>query len=154
FAGNPRGKDSLAREAIEMARRVGDARALANVLSATAWAIGSPDDLDERLARADELIRLASEARDEWLAAAGHMWRAGYYLEMGEMAAVDREIEGQERSAETGRHAVHRWLAALNRGASAFLEGRFDECGALAEQAMGRTGEVPLFETLLLSWRG
>src|SRR5262249_53166418 len=77
FSGNPKGKDSLARGAIEMARRVGDARALADVLSATTWAIGGPDDLDERLARADEMIRLASEARDEWLAAEGHMWKAG-----------------------------------------------------------------------------
>jgi hypothetical protein len=154
FAGTPKGKDSLAREAIEMARRVGDVRALANVLSATAWAIGGPDDLDDRLARADELIRLASEARDEWLAAEGHMWKAGYYLEIGDMAAVDREIEGQERSAETRRQAVHRWLAAMNRGASAFLEGRFAECVALAEQAMGPTGELPLYEALLLSWRG
>src|SRR5262249_56924788 len=98
FAGNPRGKDSLAREAIEMARRVGDARALANVLSATAWAIGGPDDLDERLARADELIRLASEARGDVLAAEGHMVEAGDYRETGGIAAVDRRVGGPERA--------------------------------------------------------
>src|SRR5262249_31543521 len=153
FAGNPTGEGSLARGAIEMARRVGDARALANVLSATGWAIGGPDDLEERLARADELIRLASEARDEWLAAEGHMWKAGGYLEMGDMAAVDREIEGQERSAEIRRHPLHPWLATLNRWACAFLGGPFDECGALAEQA-GPFGQVLLNETLLLSWQG
>src|SRR5262249_32763632 len=154
FAGNPRGKDSLAREAIEMARRVGDTRPLANVLSATAWAIGRPDELDERLARADGLIRLATGGRAGRLRAARHLVQGGERRRTRRQAARDRGIEGQERAAETGRHAVHRWLAALNRGASAFLEGRFDECAALAEQAMGPTGEVPLYETLLQSWRG
>src|SRR5262249_20758583 len=153
FAGDPKGKEARARGAVAMARRVGDARALANVLSATVWAIGGPDDLDERLARADELIRLADEARDEWLAAEGHMWRAGCYFEIGDMAAADREMEGSERSADTGRHAVLRWLAELSRGHRAYLEGRLDECDALLEQAESE-GPIPLSETLLLSMRG
>jgi predicted ATPase len=73
FAGNPMGKDVLARSAIEMARRIGDARALAYVLSATPWTIGVPDEIEERFARADELIRLASEVKDERLATEGHI---------------------------------------------------------------------------------
>ncbi len=154
FAGNPKEKDSLARAAIEMARRVGDARALANVLSATTWAIGGPDDLDERLARADELIRLASEARDDWLAAEGHSWKAGCYLEIGDMAAVDREIEGQERFAETSRHGRLRSLAALNRALCAFLEGQFDECEVLVGQATESESEMPLTESLRLGFQG
>jgi tetratricopeptide (TPR) repeat protein len=154
FVGNPKGNDSLARAAIEMARRVGDARALAYVLSATTWTTGGPDDLDDRLARADELIRLAGEARDEWLAAEGHLWRVGCCLEIGDMAAVDREIEGQERSADNARHALLRWLAALNRGACAFLEGRLDECDALMAQTIESDSEMLLTETVRMGLQG
>jgi tetratricopeptide (TPR) repeat protein len=130
------GMKPLARAAIEMARRVGDARALAYVLNMTPWATGGPDDVDERLARADELIRLAEEAKDERQAFEGHVWKARYYLEIGDIAASDRETDIQERFAETSRQAFPRWTAFLNRGARAMLEGRFDEGEGLIQQAL------------------
>ena len=136
FAGNPVGKDSLARAALEMARRVGDARALAYVLGTTPWSIGSPDDVVERLARADELIRVATEAGDERLAAEGHAWKAGYYLEIGDIEAADRETAIHEHFAETSRHVYHRWMATMTRGARALLAGHFEEGDALMQQAL------------------
>src|SRR5262249_33228967 len=136
YAGTPEGTEPLARAAIEMARRVGDPRALAYVLSATPWAIGGPDDVAERLMRADELIRLADEAGDERLAAEGHSWKAGYYLEIGDIAAADRELATQQRLAETSRQAYYRWTAALNQGGRAVLDGRFDESERLFEQRL------------------
>src|SRR5262249_19842058 len=51
----PQAAGSLARAAIEMARRVGDRGALAYVLDAAPWATWGPDNLDERLALAEEL---------------------------------------------------------------------------------------------------
>jgi tetratricopeptide (TPR) repeat protein len=122
------------------------------VLSATPWTIGVPDDIAERFARADELIRLASEVKDERLANEGHIWKAGYYLELGDIAAVDREAEIQERLAERSRHAFHRWVTKLMRGGRAFLEGRFDEC----EVEFLRPPESDALdsETLLLGWQG
>src|SRR5262249_45413734 len=136
YAGNPEGTEPLARAAIEMARRVGDPRALAYVLSATPWAIGGPDDVAERLMRADELIRLADEAGDERLAAEGHTWKAGYYLEIGDIAAADRELATQQRLAETSRQAYYRWTAALNQGGRAVLDGRVDESERLFERGV------------------
>jgi tetratricopeptide (TPR) repeat protein len=151
FVGNPAGKEPLARAAIAMARRVGDTRALADVLSATWWATGGPDDLAEQLARADELIRLATEAGDERLAAEGHVWKAGYFLQIGDVAAMERETEIQERFARTSRHAFHRTVTMLNQGVRAVLAGRFDECEALTQAV---ETEVRLSGTLLLSWQG
>jgi tetratricopeptide (TPR) repeat protein len=127
FSGDRRGTASLARAAIDMARRVGDRGALAYVLNATPFAAWGPDNLEERLALADELIRLAAELGDVRLAAEGHSWKAHHYLELGDIAALDRETELQERVAETSRQAYVRGLAAARRGTRAFLEGRFEE---------------------------
>jgi tetratricopeptide (TPR) repeat protein len=95
-----------------------------------------PDDVEERLARTDELIRLAEEIRDERLAAEGHAWKARYYFEFGDVAAAERETEIQERFAETSRQTFHRYLAALNRTGCALLEGRFDDGEELVRKAL------------------
>jgi hypothetical protein len=136
FSGDPVGKDQLARAALEMARRIGDPRALAYVLGTTPWSIGGPDDVVERIARADELIRAATDAGDERLAAEGHAWKAGFYLEIGDMDAVDRETEIHVRFAETSRHVYHRWMATMTRGARALLEGHFDAGDGLMQDAL------------------
>ena len=136
FAGDPTGKEQLARAALEMARRVGNVRTLAYVLGTTPWSIGSPDDVVERLARADELIRAATDAGDEQLAAEGHAWKAGYYLEIGDIEAMDRATDIHERFAETSRHVFHRWMTTMNRAARASLEGRFDDADRLMHQAL------------------
>jgi tetratricopeptide (TPR) repeat protein len=151
FAGNPEGTESLARAAIEMARRIGDARALAYVLCTTPLATGGPDDVEERLARADELIRLAEDARDERLAAQGHAWKECYYLESGDVAAADRESEILRRLAETSRQAFPRWVEGVNRGARALLEGRFDEGEGLIQQTLEIAMDIPLTDTSFLS---
>ena len=136
FSGDPVGKDQLGRAALEMARRIGDPRALAYVLGTTPWSIGGPDDVVERIARADELIRAATEAGDERLAAEGHAWKSGFYLELGDMDAVDRETEIHVRFAETSRHVFHRWMATMTRGARALIEGHFDEGDRLMQDAL------------------
>jgi tetratricopeptide (TPR) repeat protein len=126
FVGDPQGRESLGRAAIEMARRVGDKGALAYVLNVSPWAVWGPDNLEEGLAMAEEVIRLAGETGDARLAAEGHMWKAAHLLEIGDIAGFDRETGIQERFAETSRQAFHRWLAALSRGARALLAGRFE----------------------------
>src|SRR5262245_829264 len=83
----PQAAASLARAAIEMARRVGDRSALAYVLDVTPYAIWGPDNLDERLALADELTRLAGEIGDVRLASEAHGWQASHHLELGDIAA-------------------------------------------------------------------
>src|SRR5439155_1211541 len=108
-----------------MARRVGDKSTIAYVLAMTMWATCSLDDLEERAARFEELAHLADESGDDRLAAEGHLWRASAYLEMGDIAAADREMEIQERFGASSRQAYHRYLTACARGSRAFNEGRF-----------------------------
>jgi tetratricopeptide (TPR) repeat protein len=141
---HPQSAASLARAAIEIARRVGDRGALAYVLGATPYAIWGPDNLDERLALADELTRLAGEIGDVRLAAEAHGWKASHHLELGDIAAVDRETEIQEHIAETSRQVYLRAMAAAGRYTRAVLEGRFEE-GEEHIQAAGedRTADSP-----------
>src|SRR5262245_62145174 len=128
---------ALALAAIEMARRVGDRGVLAYVLDATPYATWGPDNLDERLALADELMRLANEIGDARLAAEAHAWRASHYLELGDIAAVDRETEIQEHIAETSRQVYLRRMAAAGRYTRTVLAGRFEE----SEKHISAAGE-------------
>src|SRR5262249_12048452 len=127
-----------------MARRVGDRGALAYVLDATPYAIWGPDNLDERLALADELMRLAGEIGDVRLAAEAHGWKAGHYLELGDIVAVDRETEIQEHIAETSRQGYLRKYAAAGRYTRAVLAGRFEEGeGHIRAAGEDRRGDSP-----------
>src|SRR5262249_3465165 len=138
FTGDPQATRRLAGAAIDMARRVDDQGALAYVLNTTPFAVWGSDTLGERLALVDELIRLADEIGDSRLGAERHAWKACHYLELGDIAAADRETELQERVAETSRQAYPRQLAAGHRGARAFLEGHFEE----AEKHIRAAGEL------------
>src|SRR5262249_2039658 len=125
FGGDPREGRSLAHRAIEMAQQVGDAGALACVLSGTMWATHGPDDIAARLAQVEQLIRLAEGAGDPRFAAEGHHWKASHHLELGDIAAADREMQIVEGIAESSRQAYPRWLLGVMRAARAFVEGRF-----------------------------
>ena len=120
---------SLAREAVEMARRVGDKRALAYVLATTIWALG-PDEHEQVVARLEEVRSLAEENGDERVTAEVHLWKARYYVETGNRSAADREMEIQEQYAAKSRSAYHRWQADLGRAGRLIVEGKFDEAEA------------------------
>jgi predicted ATPase len=55
--GDPRDGRRLARAAVDAARHFADKRALVSVLEAIPWAAWGPDDREERLSAAEELIR-------------------------------------------------------------------------------------------------
>jgi tetratricopeptide (TPR) repeat protein len=140
FLGDPQEGGQLARAAIDMARRVGDKRALVTVLNTAPWATWGLHGAEQRLQMAEELIRLAEEIGDARRAADGHWWKTRHYLEMGDVRAEALEMEAAERLAEGSRHAVPRWVGAMTRAARAFMEGRFDE--AENETRLGQVGEL------------
>ncbi|MGH7819253.1 MAG: ATP-binding protein, partial [Candidatus Binatia bacterium] len=83
-------RDELGRSAVDMARRLGDASTLAHALIGRYWALWGPDDVEERLAIATEVVRLGAAAADDVMALAGHTWRLAAELELGDIEAVDR----------------------------------------------------------------
>jgi tetratricopeptide (TPR) repeat protein len=81
---------ALSAEAVDMARRVGDPATLATALHSRHVALWGPRHLDERLAIASEIIRLAETAGDKEQAARGRHFRIVDLLEQGDMRAAYR----------------------------------------------------------------
>ena len=75
FAGGEQRRVSLSRQAVMMARRIGDPAVLAYTLSCRHLALWGPRDLEERLAIAAEIVGLAGAIGDRELALQGHAWR-------------------------------------------------------------------------------
>jgi tetratricopeptide (TPR) repeat protein len=128
--------DTLSRQAVEAARRIGDDATLAYVLNARHFAAWSTADPEERLALADEAVRLAQNLGDQDLNLQGRTWRLLDLAETGDGIGFDRELEPYERLVEHRRLPKYLGFALALRGLRALWLGRFDEAVARAEAAM------------------
>jgi DNA-binding SARP family transcriptional activator len=131
----------LAHEALKMARRVADKATLASVLASTHRATGGPDTLRESLALAAELGRVADEVGDRRLRALAHTWLLDHLLELGDIEAVERELEALQRLAEARKEHYFKWLVGTFRGSHAHLQGRLEHCETLANVALAHRFE-------------
>jgi tetratricopeptide (TPR) repeat protein len=151
-----RGRLSL--EALDMARRLGDAAALGSALRARWAALWIPDRLDERSALADEMIHLASEAGDREMELLGRARRASCSLEAGNIGAAEGDIAAHARLANELRMPAHQWNSTTMRGMRALLHGSLDEAEQLAEQARSLQPDRPtaqfahLYQLTLIRW--
>ncbi|MCA1569078.1 MAG: AAA family ATPase [Chloroflexi bacterium] len=127
---------ALARQALAIARRVGDKATLADVLATSHWATRALDNVEERLATAKELADLATELNEGKLAALAHSLLSADLLELGEIERAERELGALETLAEALRQRYPRFLAALGRARRAYLAGRLEECEQLAHEAL------------------
>jgi DNA-binding winged helix-turn-helix (wHTH) protein/tetratricopeptide (TPR) repeat protein len=136
-------RDALSLEAILLARRLGNASALAYALYSRRTALWGADGAEERLACADEIVDLAQRAGQRELEIAGRQGRIADCLELGDLARADREFAQYAALAEELRVPQYLWWATTYRGMRALLEGRFEEGERLAQQAMalGQSGQ-------------
>jgi len=132
---------ALSRDAVAMARRLGDRGALLVALYSRHWAAYGPDTLDERLANATEMVTLANEAGDREMSFHGRQVRLSCLLERCDIEPVDRELEAMIALAGELRQPVYRWRTSCLRAMRAIREARFDEAERLAEEAfaIGKT---------------
>jgi tetratricopeptide (TPR) repeat protein len=128
-------KRSLAGQALEMARRIGEPAALSEALAAYHEATWRPDNVAERLAITRELARSAGELGDGALAATAHARIASALLELADIDGSRRELEHLERLAETLQQSYPRWFLAVSRASHAYLEGRLDDCDSFIHAA-------------------
>ncbi|HEX8157704.1 MAG TPA: BTAD domain-containing putative transcriptional regulator [Solirubrobacteraceae bacterium] len=136
YAGVEHDAPVLARQALEMARQVGDKATLADVLASTLWVIRGPDALHESLTWTMELGRLADELRDNTLQALARGWLLDLLLEKGDIDAVQRELEALQQLATTRRERQVTWLLTVIRANHALLDGRLDDFQALAHDGL------------------
>jgi class 3 adenylate cyclase/tetratricopeptide (TPR) repeat protein len=140
FGGPPAQRDALIAEAMACARRAGDPAALAFVLGASHWTLWGPENPEQRLGLATELVQLGESLDERELTLQGHHWRLTDLLEIGDIAAADQELEAHAHLAHELRQPYYLWQTQLRRALRAQMSGDFDDAERLAQQAweMGR----------------
>ena len=136
YAASRERRASMSLEAVEMAQRVGDPAALAYVLIGRHFAMWGPENVEDRLVTATEIVRLAEEAGDQARAIMGHTFRLIDLLEMGDIPGVDVEVEAHQQLAEELRQPLYLWSTAQQQAMRALLDGRFEEGEQFAQQAL------------------
>jgi eukaryotic-like serine/threonine-protein kinase len=130
---------ALSREAIAMARRLGDSEALVTALHCSHWALCAPDMVDDRLANTREMLAVAAETRNQEIAFLAHNARFHCFLELGDAQGIGVEIEAMAQLAERMRQPTYRWHTECLRVIRATLDGRFDDAERLADTALGQS---------------
>ncbi len=138
FLRDPDRAHALGRQAIAIARELGDPGVLAYTLAQRQWTNSRPEQLKERMQGANELLELATRAGDPLLALSGRVWRLCAQLDSGDIAAVDREFQALDSQARELRHPSFLVWASRFEVVRALIDGRFDA----AEQLAMRTYEL------------
>jgi len=135
--------EPTSREAVEVARRLGEAATLGTALRARWMTVWGPDGLEERSAIAGELLGLARAAGDRELELAGRSLRATSSLQSGDIREVEADVAACARLADELQLPAHRWTATTMRAMLAQLRGSLDEAETLAEQARSLQPDAP-----------
>ena len=126
---------ALADEALAMARRIGDRATLASTLSARFLTLMGPEDSDERLQIASDVIALGEEVRDRELVLRGHVWRILSLMELGDWVGAEIELAVHARLADELRDPLHLWYVPLFAATRALLQGHLRDAERFASEA-------------------
>jgi tetratricopeptide (TPR) repeat protein len=145
----------LSSRAVEMARRLGDPATLGYALNGRHRALWGPENAQDRLALAREIIELADRAGDRELALRGRALCVVDLLELGDLVAADAEIAVHAALAQELREPFQLWHAAVWRAMRALCDGRFDDAERLANDAFAagrrlRESDAAQFQTVQL----
>lgn len=127
----PQPRESYAEEAVAIARRLGDAATLGYALDGLFGATYRPDNVEERVRIATEVIRLGKAARDLEVEIWGHLDRLVTFFELGELQHVRDEIAVVRAVAGELRQPEIRWIAGGTDAALALTQGRLQDAEAL-----------------------
>lgn len=133
---SPARRDRLSAEAVAMARRLGDRPALAYALAGRYAAIWGPDNTEELLVIAEEILRLAEEAGEPERALEGHLVRHTALTILGDISGAKAALDAASDLAEELRQVLQRWYVACYRTILALFEGRFDEAEGRIETTL------------------
>jgi tetratricopeptide (TPR) repeat protein len=135
----------LGREAIEMARRRGDAEAILVAAGAGVVTTWAPDNLDERIALSSEVIATGHEMGWVALAHEARVWRSACAEELGEQAAADADLQAVRAWAQTSRQPFFQGLVDMRDAARTLCQGRYAEAERYATTAVQGIGAGPDF---------
>lgn len=130
---------ALSAEAVDMALRLGDPAALVAALHGRHWATFGPDTVHERLENAQQMLLAATAAGEQEAAFLARQPRMHCFLEIGDVAGVDAELDAMGELANKIRQPYYVWHATSLRAMRALLGGRLAE----AERHVSESLTVP-----------
>jgi DNA-binding winged helix-turn-helix (wHTH) protein/tetratricopeptide (TPR) repeat protein len=128
-------RDAATREAVEMARRLGNEPALMAALTLRRWLMSCALHPAQTRAIATELIALARAAGRSEPLLEGLFWRIQDHLELGDFAGAERDLVEYSALAESRRHMAHRYWALLLTAMMRTWCGRLAEAAEVVERA-------------------
>ena len=137
-----RERRAMVGRALAMARRVGDPKALASVLTSHSWIVAGPESLPERLALADELVAVGREAGLPYAECDGQQVRFLAFVELGDIEAADDTLAAAHSAARTDRAQGTVALPRRGEGAarrSTWTTRRRKPCGPARRRARRRS---------------
>jgi integrase len=132
-------RSSLSRQAVEIARRLGDQETLAYALAVFATATWGPE-IEELSAIADEVSRLAQETGDPERALQGCWLRHIAAMTLGDPTELATIRDEYHAVADELKQPSQQWYGTVMRSQGALLRGEFSQAEQLAEEAL-RFGE-------------
>jgi len=138
-AGEHQKATNSAMQALALARSLDDPEILAEGLLGTLFALQGPEHTEQRRAYATELVQLATSAQKRAAysqdLSGAHWALLSCFLELGDMPALDAEIDAYGRSEEKGQEPFGIMLGIGFRAMRALMQGRFKDSEDLAQQA-------------------
>jgi tetratricopeptide (TPR) repeat protein len=125
---------ALVGEALRLARRTGDPRALADVLDARLHALWDQRGAEDRLAAGSEIIDLARVTGDGERERQGMFWRFVALMELGRVDEAESALAAFAHDAAAAGDADATVLATARHAMLAILRGRFDQALRLIEE--------------------
>ena len=142
YAGDYERRRALSDEAVQIARRLGDAATLAQVLTFRHETIRVPQTRSERADFMAEARSKAAAADDPWLEYWATSFSAHPALETGDGAGVERFHDAARTIAATLGQPILAWHATYHDSWGALLRGRAEEAEELATLALSRAEEA------------
>jgi tetratricopeptide (TPR) repeat protein len=134
---------ALAREALEMARRLGDDVTLAFALSSAQLATCGPDSTQQSLRWLTTLFALSERAGESELTLDARSRHIDVLLELDDLAGADVAIETLERLTTQARDRRAAAFVPLHRSRRVTIEGRFEEARNLLAEASAMSDALP-----------
>jgi tetratricopeptide (TPR) repeat protein len=122
---------TLSQQAVDMARQLADPATLGYALVGRLWAIYWPENPEERLALADEIIRVSEAGGDGERAFDGYQARCMTLIDLGDIAEARVALSRLERRAEELRQPAQWWAVWFFRAFLALVSGEFDRAEEL-----------------------
>lgn len=135
FRGSLERRDALSREAVEIARGLGDAATLADVLIHRQHAIWSPDNLEERRALAEEAFPLAASIGNLPLQLMARIGLIAALFESGDWTTARLRDVQLAKVIEASRQPAYVWSQRTFEAMQAMMEGRFADAERLIAEA-------------------